>query len=177
MSIDQLLIQHCRILDNVERFEQLVAGECPAHVEGLARHRWDFTRDLLVHFAEMESTIYGPLTDDVRTGAQEAAAQASAETAALVNDFHEHVVRWQGALRCGQWECYRRAVLQLLSRVRARIDAEAAEIVPLLPPQPERPYRPAFSPSYADEAWKIRNVIFAANTGGAEDEVGTCAAA
>jgi hypothetical protein len=169
MSISQLLTQHCRILDHVDRFEQLVAGDCPRHVDGLARSRWDFTRDLLVHFAEMESTIYGPLTNDTRAVAQELAAQASAETAALVNDFHEHVVRWQGPLRCDQWDTYRRAVSQLLARVRGRIDAEAAEIVPLLPPRPERPYQPGFSPSYADEAWKIRTLLFAANGDGDED--------
>jgi hypothetical protein len=169
MSIVQLLTQHCRILDNVEVFERLVAGDCPEHVEGLARSRWDFTRDLLVHFAEMESTIYGPLTTDKRGAAQELAAQASAETAALVNDFHEHVVRWQGPLRCDNWESYRRAVLQLLARVRARIDAEATDIVPLLPPRLEKPYQPAFSPSYADEAWKIRSLLFAANSDGDDD--------
>ena len=75
-------------------------------------------------------------------------------------------------MRCDQWECYRRAVLQLLAKVRSRIDAEATEIVPLLPPRLEKPYRPAFSASYADEAWKIRTLLFAANSdgNGSDDE-------
>ncbi|WP_404339047.1 hypothetical protein AB2M62_07620 [Sphingomonas sp. MMS12-HWE2-04] len=160
MPFDQLFIRHGRILRNLETFEMLVAGAHPAQVDGLADHRWAFTRDLLIHFAEMELNVFGPMMRDSRIEAQQQAAAASAATSALVRDFREHVARWHGFPKADQWDTYRRAILQLTQRIRARIDAEAVDILPLLPAQPEGGGPRNTGESYAAEAWKIRGVIY-----------------
>jgi hypothetical protein len=158
MPIQQVLVRHGRILRNLARLERLVAGERPTSVDRLADSRWAFTRDLLLHFAAMESRVYGPLMEEERAEGQAQAALASARTQALVRDFADHCVRWHGYPPAEQWDCYRRSIERLTAAVRERIDAEASEIVPLLPlrggagrPTPE---------GYAAEAWRIRAVIY-----------------
>lgn len=163
MSIDQLFVRHSRILRNLETFEALADGARPDHVDGLADTRWAFTRDLLIHFAGMESKVYGPMMRDRRPEVQQIAASASAATSALVRDFCEHVARWHGFPGPDQWENYRRAIRQLTQRIRIRIDAEAIDILPWLPPQPEGSGPANGAESYAAEAWKIREVIYSLN--------------
>lgn len=160
MSVDRLLAQHCRILANVDAAEHFAAGPPPPHGVSMADKRWAFTRDLLLHFAQMESTVYGPMMTDRRAHAQEAAALASVETARLTAEFREHVARWRGPHPADQWEAYRRALARLLLRVRARIEAEAIEIVPLLPVQSSGGRSGPTRESYAAEAWEIRGVLF-----------------
>lgn len=160
MSVDRLLAQHMRILANVESVERFSEGPPPAQNDNFADRRWCFTRDLLLHFAKMESTVYGPMMNDRRDHAQRAAARASVETATLMREFREHVARWTDAHPAAQWDTYGRAVTRLMQRIRARIDEEAVEIVPLLPVQPDGTRGGPTRESYAAEAWEIRGVLF-----------------
>ncbi|MDP5278433.1 hemerythrin domain-containing protein [Sphingomonas sp. DG1-23] len=160
MPVDRLLAQHCRILANVDAVEQFAAGAAPSHADKMADKRWAFTRDLLLHFARMESTIYGPMMNDRREHAQQTAALASVETATLMAEYREHVARWQGPHPADQWETYRRAIARLMRRIRTRLEAEAAEIVPLLPIQHDGPRSGPTRETYAAEAWEIRGVLF-----------------
>jgi hypothetical protein len=160
MSVDRLLAQHCRILANVDAVERFAAGSPPPEADRMADKRWAFTRDLLIHFAQMESTVYGPMLSDRREHAQQAAALASVETAALMAEYREHVVRWHGPHPAHQWETYRRGIARLMDRIRTRIEAEALEIVPLLPIQPDGARSGPTRESYAAEAWEIRGVLF-----------------
>ena len=160
ISVDRLLARHCRILANVEAVEHFAAGPPPPASNSFADKRWAFTRDLLHHFAQMESTVYGPMISDRRPQAQAAAALASVETAALMSEYREHVARWQGPHPAAQWETYRRGVARLMLRIRARIEAEAIQIVPLLPVQPDGSRAGPTRESYAAQAWEIRGVLF-----------------
>jgi len=160
MPVDRVLAQHCRILANVDAVEEFAAGAPPAHDDSMADRRWAFTRDLLLHFARMESTVYGPMMSDRRAHAQQTAALASVETARLMAEYREHVARWQGPHPADQWETYRRAIARLMRRIRTRLEAEAAEIVPLLPIQPDGPRSGPTRETYAAEAWEIRGVLF-----------------
>ena len=160
MSVDRLLAQHCRILANVEAVEQFAAGPPPPADDRMVDKRWAFTRDLLLHFAQMESTVYGPMMSDRREHAQQTAALASVETAALMSEYREHVARWQGPHPAERWDTYSRAVTRLTRRIRTRIEAEAEEIVPLLPVQPEGSRAGPTREGYAAEAWEIRGVLF-----------------
>jgi hypothetical protein len=160
MSVDRVLAQHCRILANVDAVEQYAAGMRPSHCDSLANKRWAFTRDLLLHFARMESTVYGPMMSDRREYAQQSAALASVETAALMAEYREHVARWQGPHPSEQWETYRRGIARLMRRIRTRLEAEAAEIVPLLPVQSDGSRGGPTRETYAAEAWEIRGVLF-----------------
>ena len=160
MSVDRLLAKHCRILANVDAVERFAAGPPPSVSDALADKRWAFTRDLLMHFAEMESTVYGPMMSDCREHAQQTAALASVETATLMAEYREHVARWHGPHPGEQWETYRRGVARLMRRIRNRLEAEAVEIVPLLPVQPDGSRGSPTRESYAAEAWEIRGVLF-----------------
>lgn len=160
MSVDRLLAQHCRILANVDAVERFAAGPPPPESAGFADKRWNFTRDLLFHFAQMESTVYGPMMSDRRAHAQQAAALASVQTAALMSEYREHVARWQGPHPGLQWDTYRRGVERLMQRIRDRIEAEAVEIVPLLPVQPDGSRLGPTRESYAAQAWEIRGVLY-----------------
>jgi hypothetical protein len=160
MSVDRLLAQHCRILANVDAVERFAAGPPPLQCEALADKRWAFTRDLLFHFARMESTVYGPMMSDRREHAQQSAARASVETASLMAEYREHVTRWQGPHPGEQWEIYRRGIARLMHRIRTRLEAEAIEIVPLLPVQSDGSRQGPTRESYAAEAWEIRETLF-----------------
>jgi hypothetical protein len=160
MSVDRLLAQHCRILANVDAVERFAAGPPPPQGDRMADKRWAFTRDLLLHFARMESTIYGPMMSDRREHAQQTAALASVETATLMTEYREHVARWHGPDPAEQWETYRRGIARLMRRIRTRLEAEAAEIVPLLPIQPDGSRGGPTREGYAAEAWEIRGVLF-----------------
>jgi hypothetical protein len=160
MSVDRLLAQHCRILANVDAVECFAAGPPPAANDTMADKRWAFTRDLLLHFARMESTVYGPMLSDRRGHAQQTAALASVETAALMAEYREHVNRWNGPHPAEQWETYRRGVARLMGRIRTRLEAEAVDIIPLLPVQPDGSREGPTRETYAAEAWEIRGVLF-----------------
>ena len=160
MPVDRLLASHVRILANVDAVERFAASAPPPPNVSFADKRWAFTRDLLLHFAQMESTVYGPMMSDRRVDAQKAAALASVETAALMSEYREHVARWQGPHPGAQWETYRRGIARLLQRIRSRIAAEAVQIVPLLPVQADGSRVGPTRESYAAEAWEIRGVLF-----------------
>jgi len=160
MSVDRLLASHVRILANVDAVERFAAGSPPPPNINFADKRWAFTRDLLLHFAQMESTVYGPMMSDRRDHAQQTAARASVETATLMSEYREHVARWQGPHPAAQWETYRRGIARLMARIRTRIEAEAVEIVPLLPVQPDGSRAGPTRENYAAEAWEIRGALF-----------------
>lgn len=160
MPVDRLLAQHCRILANVDAVERFAEGPPPPEDNSYADKRWAFTRDLLFHFARMESTVYGPMMNDRREHAQQTAALASVETAALMAEYREHVTRWQGPHPAQQWETYRRGIARLMRRIRTRLEAEALEIIPLLPVQSDGSHEGPTRESYAAEAWEIRGVLF-----------------
>lgn len=160
MPVDRMLAQHVRILANVDKVESFAAGPPPIEGDCMAEKRWAFTRDLLLHFAKMESTVYGPMMSDRREHAQHSAALASVATSTLMAEYREHVARWQGPHPAAQWETYRRGVARLMARIRTRIEAEAVEIVPLLPVQSDGTREGPTRESYAAEAWEIRGVLF-----------------
>lgn len=164
MPVERVLKQHGHILANADALETMVSGPWPAQVQGLGFRRWQFTRDLMLHFAKMEGQVYGPLMDEVGGEAAGTASRASAETAAVVADFREHVTRWHGLPSEAQWDTYARSIRWLLSRIRERIEGEATEIVPLLSRLPqgaqgECPGKPDHR--YVADAWEIRELIFA----------------
>lgn len=163
MPVERMLKQHGHILANADALETLVSGPWPARIDGLGFRRWMFTRDLMLHFAKMEGQVYGPLMDDVGGDAASIASRASAETAAVVADFREHITRWHGLPSEAQWETYSRAIRWLLSRIRERLEGEAVEIVPLLSRLPVNddgacPGKPDHR--YVADAWEIRELIF-----------------
>lgn len=160
MSVDRLLAQHCRILANVEAVECFAEGPPPPAGDSFADKRWAFTRDLLFHFARMESTVYGPMMSDRREHARQCAALASVETAALMAAFREHVMRWRDPPPAAEWETYRRGIRRLMRRIRTRLESEAIEIIPLLPVQPGGSRDGPTRESYAAEAWEIRRALF-----------------
>lgn len=158
--IERVLARHCRILADIERFEDWAAQEHPGESQNLTLSRWNFARELLVHFADMETHAYSPMMNDPRPEAQTRAARASGETLQLVHAFREHVIRWHGPVRPMCWETHRRAVTQLLARIRRRIDAEAMDIVPLMAQQPSGTRAiGSLAESYAAEAWRMRDLI------------------
>ena len=160
MSVDRLLAQHCRILANVDAVELFAAGPPPAQGDTMIDKRWAFTRDLLFHFARMESTVYGPMMRDRREHARQSAALASVETAALMAEYREQVARWQAAHPAEHWDTYRRGLARLMRRIRTRLEAEAVEIIPLLPVQSDGSREGPTPESYAAEAWEIREALF-----------------
>lgn len=160
MSVDRLLAQHCRILANVDAVERFAAGPPPPEGDTMSDKRWAFTRDLLFHFARMESTVYGPMMSDRREHAQQAAALASVETATLMAEYRQHVTRWHGPHPADHWETWRRGIARLMQRIRVRLEAEAVDIVPLLPVQPDGSREGPTRETYAAEAWEIRGTLF-----------------
>lgn len=164
MPVERVLTQHGHILANADALEALVSGPWPAQIEGLGFRRWMFTRDLMLHFAKMEGQVYGPLMDEVGGDAAGVASRASAETAALVAAFREHVTRWQGLPSEAQWDTYARSIGWLLARIRERLEGEAAEIVPLLSRLPVAEDGLCLGKPdhrYVADAWEIRELIFA----------------
>jgi hypothetical protein len=164
MPVERVLRQHGHILANADALETFVSGPWPVQIDGLGFRRWMFTRDLMLHFAKMEGQVYGPLMDDVGGDAAGIASRASAETAAVVADFREHVTRWHGLPTEAQWDTYARAIRWLLARIRERLEGEATEIVPLLSRLPvnddgDCPRKPDHR--YVADAWEIRELIFA----------------
>lgn len=162
MPVERVLKQHGHILANADALEALVSGPWPAQFEGLGFRRWMFTRDLMLHFAKMEGQVYGPLMDEVGGNAAGIASRASAETAAVVADFREHITRWHGQPSEAQWETYARSIRWLLTRIRERIEGEATEILPLLSRLPagddgECTGKPDHR--YVADAWEIRELI------------------
>ncbi|MEP9360591.1 hypothetical protein [Sphingomonas sp. KR3-1] len=162
MPVERVLRQHGHILANADMLETLVSGPRPANDDGLPFRRWLFTRDLLLHFAKMEGQVYGPLMDMVGGDAATSASKASAETAALVTDFRDHVARWRNLPSEAHWETYARACQWLLNRIRDRLEGEATEIVPLLSYLPTDdegacPGKPDHR--YVADAWEIRELI------------------
>ncbi|MBN8813176.1 MULTISPECIES: hemerythrin domain-containing protein [Sphingomonas] len=165
MPVDRVLRQHGHILANADALEALVSGPRPASIEGLGFRRWLFTRDLLMHFARMEGQVYGPLMDEVGGEVAHMASHASAETAALVADFREHVTRWHGFPSEAQWGIYARSTRWLTARIRERLESEATDILPLLSRLPVDdqgacPGKPDHR--YVADAWEIRELIFGA---------------
>ncbi|MDG2532881.1 hypothetical protein P6144_04430 [Sphingomonas sp. HITSZ_GF] len=164
MPVERVLKQHGHILANADALEAMVSGPWPARIDGLGFRRWMFTRDLMLHFARMEGQVYGPLMDDIGGDAAGIASRASAETAALVADFREHVTRWHGLPSEAQWSTYARSIHWLLARIRERIEGEAAEIVPLLSHLPTNDDGACLGKPdhrYVADAWEIRELIFA----------------
>lgn len=171
MPVECVLKQHGHILANADALETLVSGPWPANDDGLGFRRWVFTRDLMLHFAKMEGQVYGPLMDEVGGDAARFASRASAETAALVADFREHVARWQGLPSEAQWDTYARAIRWLMTRIRERLEGEAIDIVPLLAqlPSNDDDYgRRKPDHRYVADAWEIRELIFASGLGSGE---------
>ena len=173
MPVERVLRQHGHILANAEALETLVSMPRPANDDGLSFRRWVFTRDLMLHFASMEGQVYAPLMDDVGGEAARFASRASAETAALVADFREHIARWHGFPSEAQWETYARSTRWLTSRIRERLENEAVDIVPLLAQLPvnddnERPAKPDHR--YVADAWEIRGLIFTSASRGSASE-------
>lgn len=157
MSVDRLLAQHVRILENVAALERLADAPQPPAVEELSRDRWAFTRDLLLHFARIDSVLYARLQADPRPEVAERAVLAASETAELVADFRAHVLRWRGLPTQAQWQSYGEAVRGLMQRIRDRLDAETSLIARSLPLPCGKPVR---SNRYAADAWEIRRSIY-----------------
>jgi hypothetical protein len=160
MCIDRLLAQHVRILNAVARLEEFCDSPRPETVDGLSRNRWMFTRDLMLHFGQMESAVYAPMRRDLRVEAVELADQASKETAKLVADFRRHAKRWHGLPSEERWDEYRVALKALMMRIRQRLDHEARIIATCLPLQPrDGDGTPGRNP-YVSQAWEIRELIY-----------------
>lgn len=160
MCIDRLLAQHVRILDAVSALERFAEGPRPDQVDGLSRTRWVFTRDLMLHFGQMESSIYAPMRRDVRVEAAELADQASHATAKLVADFRNHARRWAGLPAADKWEQYATALRSLMTRIRQRLDHEARIIATCLPLQPKDGTPAQGRNPYVSQAWEIHELIY-----------------
>lgn len=161
MDVGQILAQHVRILKDVEALQEIAVAPRPLNIEALANRRWSFTRDVLLHCSRMESTVLAPLATDLRPVAVARAKIASAAIADFVAFFRKHAERWQGFPPVEHWEDYRIAAGTLASRIRALIEHEASEIVPLLPVQPSGTPPPRAKDHYVSEAWDLRRMIFA----------------
>ena len=160
LDVGQILAQHVRILSDVEALEEVASAPRPRHVEDLANRRWAFTRDLLLHCSRMESQILSPMSVDARPNAAQRAKAASVATADFVALFRAHAERWQGFTPPEQWIDYRAATQRLSAAMRALIEREAGEIVPLLPVQPSGAPAPVSKDRYASDSWHIRGLIF-----------------
>lgn len=163
MSIDHLLAQHDRILRAVEALEQVVDSPRDQCVGELAERRWTFTRDLLFHFSEMETSIYGPMRSDPRIDNAWLASRASRATARLAGDFREHAARWRGLPASALWQDYCAALKLLTARVREWLDAEVLLLSNCLP-LPQIPHSDPLPDrnGYASQAWEMRQWIYEA---------------
>ncbi len=160
LSLEPVLARHAHILASVEAFEALVSGDRPPRVEGLGFRRWSLTRDLMLHFARMEGQFYAPIMRNATGDVANRAGQASAETAALVSDFREHVGRWATFPGEEQWDTYRRSILWLAGRVRNRLEAEARDLVTMTRSLPEVDASRGPHQAYVADCWEIRELLF-----------------
>lgn len=135
MPIDRMLEDHRRILAAAARLEAIASGARPATADDLMRERWDLTRDILMHVTGDEALVLVPLTQDRRPHVAQCAAQSLAEFKTLCHDYQAHMRHWPGLPDAAQWADYRRDVLGLIHRLRARIVSEETGIYRLLPVQ------------------------------------------
>jgi hypothetical protein len=164
--IDRLRVEQRRLLATAERLEALVAGPHPGDMEALASLRWSFTRDMLLHFANLEATVLQPLIRDSRAEAVAQARRSSADLRSVYDQFMRHAARWKGLPEPESWQEYRAAIALLVRRIRVRILAQEGAIYPLLPARPSYAIAdPGCEPlNYVEEAWKVRSVIYADGT-------------
>jgi hypothetical protein len=153
-----LALQHRRLLDMVEKIERIVAGPPPGKVDELAPLRWQFTRELLMHFAYVQTRVIDPLLSDQRLNVARYAARSSTDILLVYEQFVRHATRWQGRVPGEHWDEYTRAIALLMRRTRVRLAAEQSELYPALPVQPggARVALAVQPLDYAAEMWKTR---------------------
>jgi hypothetical protein len=157
-----LLHEHDRLLAAARALEEMVAAPHPGTVDRLARLRWNFLREMLLHFSHVDGALQ-PLMEDRRALVGATAARSSHDLRATYDHFRRHVARWAGLPSAAEWSEYRQAVGLLMRRIRVRLAAQEQQIYPLLPAEPGG-YRlaAAVEPvNYAAEAWKIRALVYA----------------
>jgi hypothetical protein len=162
MSIEKLLREHRAILNAAAELETLVAGRHPGAFTPLALRRWTFTRDMLIHFAHVETRLLQPLMADRRPDAAAAAARSSLDLRRVYHRFQAHAERWQGLPSPEVWAAYGVAIDVMTQRLRDRLFEQERDIYSLLPILPggvgiRVPGAPV---NYAAEAWEIRKLIY-----------------
>jgi len=160
--LDKLRVEHRRLLMVCDALEAFVAGPWPGTVDRLVAVRWDFTREMLLHFAHVETGLLQPMMADQRGEAAARAARSSHDLCGAYDCFSRHAQRWHGLPSEDSWHEYRQAIALLTRRIRVRLVAEESEIHPLLPVRPGgRRVLPATEPiNYAAEAWRIRGLLY-----------------
>ena len=158
----RLLADHDRLAANLVSLERCVAAPHPGSFAPLAAVRWQFTRDMMLHFAHVQGQVLDPMMADRRVGAAIRAARSSEDLISVTEQFQRHADRWKGLPSPEDWNDYRRAIALLCRRLRVRLAAQETEIYPLLPVQPggER-LSPMREPlPYATLAWQVRRLIY-----------------
>lgn len=159
--LDKLRFEHRRLLAACDALDAMVAGPYPDAVERLAELRWNYTREMLMHFANVETGALQPLMGDRRPDAAARAARSSQDLRNVYDNFMRHVRRWHGSPAEESWSEYRQALALLTRRIRVRLAAEETDIHPLLPAQPGsiRVASVTEPINYAAEAWRIRALV------------------
>lgn len=160
--LTKLRAQQRRVLMAAEEFKAFAAAPHPGDIAPLAALRWRFTREMLLHFASMETELLQPLVADRRNDAATRAVHSSQDLERVYRHFQRHAARWQGLPAPEHWQEYSYAIAVLMRLIVVRIAAQEREIYPLLPLQPGgAPRVLPFAPlNYAAEAWKVRSLIY-----------------
>jgi len=160
--LTKLRAQQRRVLAEADAFKAFAAAPHPGDIAPLAALRWRFTREMLLHFATLETEVLQPLTADLRNDAATRAVYSSQDLERVYRHFQRHAARWQGLPAPGQWQEYAQAIALLMRLIAVRIAAQEREIYPLLPFQRGGARRVLpFAPlNYAAEAWKVRELIY-----------------
>lgn len=160
MSIDRLLADHVRIIEQIAMLHRLVEAGPLVEANAVSPIRWALARDLMLHFARIEAELYVPLLSDSRPIAVARASQAIEAIAKLNREYILHIQRWAGDAPVRDWAGYVRAMRSITAHMRTQIDDEARDLMSLLPLQPTEPSRLQPRSNHAADAWKIREMLF-----------------
>lgn len=163
MPVEKLLAEHRRILRAIDGIERVIAGPHPTGPGLLMEKRWEFTRELLLHFSRDESLVLVPLMSDARADVAAAAARSRVELGALYRDFRAHVTRWKGFPGPEHWDEYCLVTATIMQRIRTRLADEESGVYAMMPVRSGGTNVEIEKTNYAGEAWPIRDVIYPPN--------------
>lgn len=160
MSVDRLLAEHVRILEDIATLEAFAVSPRPESMAAVTPVRWSLARDLMLHLVRVETEVYAPLLGDARAGAANRAEHAIREISALAKEYLAYMQRWTGSAPLADWDGYRAALRSLTARMRGQLNAEARDFMALLPVHPGDDKASQRRPGYVGDAWKIRELLF-----------------
>ena len=127
--IETLCRQHDELRALATQYE-LELDKNEPDTTALSKCRWTLARLISTHLAYEGAHLYPALT---RSGgrAMEASRKMTAEMTELGGRLQNHVREWTVNAIADDWAGYRRSSKELIAVLRARMDAEEAELYPL----------------------------------------------